>query len=1096
MIGMLVIVLIVSCLELIRARSVHVSIATDWLSDPVAEIAEYLADQSNALFIDYIKQLCNSHSNIETTYAHALDIAQHLLPPNQMSLLRTAVGMGYYKPKIQFHHTISAHYNDPCNGSAFIVLPSRDALFCSIDEAIATISTSTSSASNEVSGVQESVLTVDDHILNDSSNTRDRAVIYGTYGTPSFCKLLEDVAKSTYTDIKYAIRFATHKPSVKLSNLHGYGVFLDIKNMEYKALDDRKSGDGDVSEIDDMDDDAKDTKLEEEVVSTDNSVQDDTGDHTMEVKKIKDLGLQMIAYVSKEDDKLAAIEEVLYNFPSKASSLSKRRVPRALRQQISSWYMKGMVNQLGHNCVFFNGLRIILDGASFNMFDIFDKLTSEMNHIRSLSLLPVGPAVKSKLVSLAMSINNPSSSKMPDIQRVDVSLGSKRIIVFMNNLEKDAMYKSWPQSVQQLTMPAWSLHSVAKNLYTVVTVLDPLSSEGIKLAVDAKNMWRQQFPVRFGFVLHAGVLEKDNLHEVASMLETSPASRFQICTLYSFAKEYLGTSVALSFLMNLFEGVTERFDEKDVQVTITVGQLLVTFTKAVEKDKTISKTASKDLFWSILKDQVTENTVYTAKIVESDYRDYPVLTNAFIRARNLPVNSFSMNGIVVPRPTELYSELMQLIGREQYILGIAVREGTITDKTKSIFNAIFEPGKTFTRFHPMIFDNADFTYIDASRDVISSGLKGLPYLQKNGNSTLISSVVLLVAMDASGFSTLSAALEWFVRVQHSVRLSLQLHSDSDSPAVALLTKLLLDDLRTLTGDLIRDDGLSPDIYPHMRMFSLMGSPAGLACIADESCNVLALMDSDHSSHAVIAGFLGKWRDELQHCSSSGSGVPSLVEAGRALKHNIGVVGPTDVLLINGRMFPLQAPLMSEDFDMFFSVEYARIGTQLSDILLDDAKIDSSITRQSLSADEVVTVCGFIGRYASGSAGRTDVSGVLEKNGINVTDSQFIMHIAPTVKEEEAPSSIIQAWIDVTIYFVVDPLTLAGQRAVAVMKLVKEELELPFSVIFLPLAQYDKFPLQNFYRFVLSPSEESPTAAFDKLPRNHVLTVRPDVPESW
>jgi hypothetical protein len=42
----------------------------------------------------------------------------------------------------------------------------------------------------------------------------------------------------------------------------------------------------------------------------------------------------------------------------------------------------------------------------------------------------------------------------------------------------------------------------------------------------------------------------------------------------------------------------------------------------------------------------------------------------------------------------------------------------------------------------------------------------------------------------------------------------------------------------------------------------------------------------------------------------------------------------------------------------------------------------------------------------------------------------------------------------------------------------------------------EFPLQNFYRFVTGSTDEQSVATFGTLPKQHILTVRLDTPESW
>ena len=74
--------------------------------------------------------------------------------------------------------------------------------------------------------------------------------VYGVLGSSSFCNLHNQIIKNEYLkngNTKYIFRHAypgfvnstinTINHNKKYS-LQGYGVFLDIKNMEYKNVDD------------------------------------------------------------------------------------------------------------------------------------------------------------------------------------------------------------------------------------------------------------------------------------------------------------------------------------------------------------------------------------------------------------------------------------------------------------------------------------------------------------------------------------------------------------------------------------------------------------------------------------------------------------------------------------------------------------------------------------------------------------------------------------------------------------------------------------------------------------------------------------------
>ena len=81
------------------------------------------------------------------------------------------------------------------------------------------------------------------------------------------------------------------------------------------------------------------------------------------------------------------------------------------------------------------------------------------------------------------------------IARVDASKGGKSVITFINNLEKDSQYKRLPSSVKRLLQPAWSLHAIQRNLYTMIFIVDVLSLEGSSMLMQMQFLHEQQYPV-------------------------------------------------------------------------------------------------------------------------------------------------------------------------------------------------------------------------------------------------------------------------------------------------------------------------------------------------------------------------------------------------------------------------------------------------------------------------------------------------------------------------------------------------------------------------------------------------------------------------
>lgn len=89
------------------------------------------------------------------------------------------------------------------------------------------------------------------------------------------------------------------------------------------------------------------------------------------------------------------------------------------------------------------------------------------------------------------------------------------------------------------------------------------------------------------------------------------------------------------------------------------------------------------------------------------------------------------------------------------------------------------------------------------------------------------------------------------------------------------------------------------------------------------------------------------------------------------------------------------------------------------------------------------------------------------------------------------------------------LSVAGQRAAAMMRLCLDHLQLAVHLILIPPFEVTEFPIKNYYRFVASPTlnvgvdpvdatsaSSLAVASFRQMPRSQIFTVRMDVPEAW
>lgn len=593
----------------------------------------------------------------------------------------------------------------------------------------------------------------------------------------------------------------------------------------------------------------------------------------------------------------AKLIKIVQNFPSMAATLSDVKVTKRLRSQIASWRGEGMSGfdrepqappsmLLPYNHLFINGLAVSLDTPSFNVFDIIKIVTKEYGQVSALRRLLSKYFNNSAAISLLMTAtkqiasligtdskkeggqvgqqqhqqHNPFSST--DIVRIDVSKGAKYAVAFVNNLEKDAMYKQWPKTLRQLGQPAWNLILVARNLYTCISVIKPLSFAGANLVLQTEALIEGGMPIRFGYVLSCS--DRDETVSVWDSAASSGgsghsrarnggyggiqdgiASNMDVCVLYSKLRAEKGQAVAWKFIVGVATEVmtTTSVDVLNDQLGQGYGddaeadedegsmfggffggqgqrqqqRQIAKYTEDASGNIPISYDTVGDLYISAVgggfsssaikknvialvsplntgnhgdgTEQSQELATASATSIATEYALHSVFatnTSAYIEARGLVVNTFSLNGIVIESPSakttgwgavqDMQSGLMQYIGREQYIMSQAYAMGIITDKTKSLFSAVLEHANAYNRYHPLLFpstdasgsDDSKVTYVNlVQNNRATEWLRMATFLRSGGDDSpntnvnaVTSTIIVAVPPDVRGYTSAAAVFQW------------------------------------------------------------------------------------------------------------------------------------------------------------------------------------------------------------------------------------------------------------------------------------------------------------------------------------------------
>ena len=350
-------------LQITDSRTVTIAVGASWPQHPASyllEMSEFMHDQAPESFWQYAEAMCLSSSVVDASLTAtdssssklqsvALAAANHIVSSSMQPLMETMVGVGYYSPSVQFYSTMSEPFGNPCNGAAFAVVYPAEQIVCSTaaDTLAAAVQTApvTTAAARDIGDIDPESRRWDHSYPSaiTPQSLSHKVVLYGVLGSSSFCTLHTAATALAVKGLaRYSARHAfpgsTAAPSPgEGARLQGYGVFLDLKNMEYQNMDE--------SESEDVSGDDKSAGTDADAPATGGGGAEDeeqSVDELPEVKKLKDLGLQTLASVARAADPMARLKDIVQGFPKAAPLLSKKRVAKGLRAEAQKVWQSGV----------------------------------------------------------------------------------------------------------------------------------------------------------------------------------------------------------------------------------------------------------------------------------------------------------------------------------------------------------------------------------------------------------------------------------------------------------------------------------------------------------------------------------------------------------------------------------------------------------------------------------------------------------------------------------------------------------------------------------------------------------------------------------
>ena len=354
-------------------------------------------------------------------------------------------------------------------------------------------------------------------------------ILYAQIGTQDFdlfhAKIISLAASlSSSMQIDYILRHnCKEKNNLGKVALSGYGVELDIKNVEYKAADDSNvnAASSDAQKKSSSKSSSKqeeDTPVNGFMFNKLKSLNPNLADQLEEYRKhliestfelaplkawqMQDLSFQAAqslidASIDSSDNVLNILEDLSQNYPIRARSLSKIKVRSDLKKTFKS--QRGILEkelqlEQGAGALYLNGL----DMGSVDSLDIFQMSTllkKEARLLESFSQIGLNTDQIKDLIYLSDS----SSKSNNNDYGIDIRDSS---IQWLNDLEHDSKYSYWTKDMQEILRPTYPgmMRPIARNFYNLVFIIDPARDESKRLVSTAESFYVNDIPLRIGFV--------------------------------------------------------------------------------------------------------------------------------------------------------------------------------------------------------------------------------------------------------------------------------------------------------------------------------------------------------------------------------------------------------------------------------------------------------------------------------------------------------------------------------------------------------------------------------------------------------------------
>ncbi|EHA24105.1 hypothetical protein ASPNIDRAFT_209577 [Aspergillus niger ATCC 1015] len=688
--------------------SVNVALQASFDSPPyLIELLESAAEENSTSYFPLLDRIADGIFDDAVTdkdlYDRFLEVVRedgHLRTPESLSSFKLSLAMRSASPRITAHYQ---YYNASVQYS---LMAAQDAV-CPVwvhSEGKQYCSSTMERAQQDVTGSDDPRELPFDRVFGDPS--LPPAILYADIASPMFKEFhqsLSTMAKEG--QVSYRVRYRPPQHwSPRPVFVSGYGVELALKRTDYIVIDDRDAEERGTGSI-------ESGKSDE--------TEDDLDDlRPLSSSEVSRLGLNTVGYVLDSDDPFDTLVKLSQDFPKYSARVAAHNVSTELLQDVRSSRLRMLPP--GLNVLWINGVQI--EPRQVDAFTLLDHLRRERKLIEKfrnlgLSATDAVELLSHPLLGEALARDGPQRYNYRD----DIEGGG--VIMWLNNLEKDARYESWPSELagfMQRTYPG-QLPAVRRDSNNIVFPVDLTSTEDADIVVKTIQVFvKNKIPVRFGLI---------------------PVTFSDGAIAQLKVAHYLQETFGLASFMDYLEASASK-------------------NKLASPDKACFQAATQDRSPRLEKvslslDEVLNNAVYDATVSK---------TTAYLNRLGMkhePSHAF-VNGIPVTRNDKWAQEMSTKISKDTQLIQQKIADAEVDEDTwlPELFLS-----QAFDRRNPAIVpeDPKEIRAVDLVQlaDSQEKLFSQIPRLGLDESNALESAHAIVVGNfdEKSGYELLSAALE-------------------------------------------------------------------------------------------------------------------------------------------------------------------------------------------------------------------------------------------------------------------------------------------------------------------------------------------------